>query len=1122
MSRCLSNLLLMLLVCAGPGCRAESGDERSEAVPAKDPKALLKLLDKGDFDERQDAEEFLKALGERARPVVENALTSKLGLETKAAARRILDFLNRATVVFHIKDENGLPLPNRKVGFVEGGAEDGRMADQKPLEPVWRTTDPKGRAQVTGVPVGESMYQVWLPEKSDPLAVPPPEHRNYRSATFQSGVNHILVNHSAKSSISGTLQVGNSVCTDGSIMLIEDEGQYAAAEEAARMLPWFHIYNENEFLPWARADTDGKGLFTLKDVPPGKYLLFARQKDAPWYLLANVITKPGEVARLALPGLRAKAETHGRLALTVLDGSGKAMSEVDVYVEAKRLPEPGEEKAFREDLESCLDNSYEWSDTYTIPKYKTDKKGLLNMDALLAGTYYITLRMVGRSLGALNKIVIAPGKTAAATCAIPEAKKGGHMEGLIVDGKGVMLDGLEVWAFPHAHPEALALLAHPDLLWEWMQIYEPESEDGHWHRACKPFHADVENGRYRFAHLPGGTYSLVLKGEEKLLVYRHGVQVEAGATAKVERITLNRKQEPQGAAVHVRGVVYLSDGRPADEVSYVFYSENSGIGSETDEDGVFEHDTFEDFGKVTRVEFERSGYRPLRIDLTKKGLNLENLVVRLVKQHYGSAKILVVDAEDRPVVGAEVSMGSYGGRSRNHFFNGERSEAIEKRTNKAGVTLIKGLAVGRREVIVSAPELYVVEDASFMVEAGKQAQVKVVMHPVVAIQGRVEFPEGRSLDGFLISCIIESSHANGGLDHALAVVDAKGRFRFSGLAPGTFDFGPAITGWCSQRRVRIAFKHGERPPSPVVKAIRSAGLKIDMGPAYRGTEVSLASGDSWHPFKVQEAMKKKASSGKKIKEENDDDGYHFTLDSNGRGETFGPRPGKRTVLLEKNESKARWDSESHPTGGTLTLAMPEVELLASKGGRKEWLERPYRTLEVPKGTGRVRFVVAIDAPEKTAAGSLAVLLVSQNAKIVTENISLDQIHKSNQAPQILGSPPAGAELERTSTFAFEFKGLPKGTYQVGFEYYFYLDEELIKKSKDKDLRAMLETHHAAQLTTAHKPIEIENGKLTDLGTLTFTCPAEAIKAKQKLEALRVQFGNEEVGEDLPQDDDVTR
>jgi len=105
-------LSLMVVACCGGGVLAEE-----PATPGPDElQALVKQLGSQDFDEREDAQLRLTALGHAAREVLTHALKDA-DPEISASAAMLLDKINRAVVAVRVVDSTEKPLAKVPVVF---------------------------------------------------------------------------------------------------------------------------------------------------------------------------------------------------------------------------------------------------------------------------------------------------------------------------------------------------------------------------------------------------------------------------------------------------------------------------------------------------------------------------------------------------------------------------------------------------------------------------------------------------------------------------------------------------------------------------------------------------------------------------------------------------------------------------------------------------------------------------------------------------------------------------------------------------------------------------------------------------------------------------------------------
>lgn len=1072
----------MSLFASAAGAEGEGRDS--------EVRKLIELLKNGDFDERQDAEEKLRELGEAARRALGRAVKEGHGLEFDIVAGRLLAYLSGATLVVQALDVKGNPLAGKRLGLtIHESAYTAYDDEGRETKPQWVQTDPHGQARFKGLKPGASHLRVRLDD-----ADWKPSHGQVAAQYLMSGMNYLPRTFKKGGSVKGHVRdlAGKKPLGGASVLLIPDRGQCALPNAGSPDTVFLEDIQGQDGEEWASV-SDPQGAFTVHSVPSGAYLAAVKHDDLESQVVAAVRVEEGRLARLNAPlSVRPSTQTHGKIKIRVMGADGKPLKKATVYVEPKRLPMPGALVNARERFRAHVEEGHEWVDDYKIPEYKTDEDGYFESVPLRSGSYFVTFRMVGAALVTKEKVVVRPGGTTDLSIAFPN--EGGRISGKLDLGADAVQ--ARIWAFNHADPESRFLIAHPSILSEWVDLYEPESQEGHWHRAQRPYNAVAAVGLYEFQHLPTGTYSLCLleKDTHVPLGFIHGVEVKAGQIASPPKFKLatNKKRL---AHKSYSGVVYLPNGEPAEGVDYMFnQTDGSATGSITGEDGAFSYDADPTEAPAESIDLEIDGYVSVQVDLEDWKHEPANIKVHLKKRAYGRLRVTVLDTDGRPIAGA-------------HVFPASALEELDFRrspdgkvlTSDRGMARIKKIPAGKVRLKVVAYGYYLDKIVVAEADQKEERNVKVTMLTGLTLKGQVRLPKDATLNGVWVMCDRDRGYEDWhGHQRRMTQATRDGKFEIAGLTPGEYEVEALVPGWRCPDAAKVTLKTGKKPDPVSVSLVRSGGFRVDFGRAYRGASVSFCEPGEWKP------------EGRDFPGFNDysfgADNSHYgsvtgelTLDALGRGGRFGITPGTFDFVFSLYAED--------PGRSTVTSRIvSSVRVPPLKGGWNEWRSSPPLKIRPVPANCEAFCRVQLKAEKRKLFGNFKVILSGKQAFSESPYLWFEGGEDPWASLKVVGEPPVRGGHGYPARF--RFRGLPAGEYRLLLRH----DTELwlppAVLEKHPDLKQPLKKLEHARVVPVGDPVRLTDGKALDLGRIGLDVPPELLKLKLRIERLLKEWERE--------------
>jgi len=1012
------------LVCAVLAWPAAGG----EAAPDADPEQLIRTLEKGDFDQRQEAARKLEALGDKARHALERAARDSETYEVRAIAERIVNGLSQASVRIQVVDTQGRPVADMPLQIQDWQPTPPRSAlirsgadDEQPAAPH---TDGNGQLVLPGLTPGSL---VGCTAESAP-------GEKWADAAWyvRPGENKLVLPLHRGGTVAGSLATADDgkPLANAAVFLVLDWGQ-----DVLGLDPQKTLFRQHEDRPGPTAVSDAAGRFTLEHVAEGGYLLFAQHEDCAVTFGGPVRVCEGGRTELPAPlKLPRRAAAYGTLKVQLLDEKGQPLSKANVAVTVGRTPAPSGSPEGRATaaLQAWFRYSTSVSDkTDAIRQATTDGDGYLELKDLWPGVYRVAVgaEQEGKTEARtylLRNVAVSAGQTAAPPKQKPLAcgSIAGELKtaGSRFSSRFIFsaLDTYEctVWALAEDDPEATALLSDVTRHEHWFGLWRDHHPD---------FCVEQNDGKFALKDLPPGRYTVVIVGGVAAKGVIHDVEVAAGKETKLPAFALpgydRPPQQRAAAKAGISGRVLLPDGQPAKEAQVALLTER-GSNSQTmcSEKGTFSFAEGSEEDKPQRLVVSLPGFRARHVDLTPLGLPLQGLTLHLEKEAYGSLAVTVCDPGGRPLSGAVVTMQLAANARYYVSNNGGANQAPA--TDKAGRTLLRGLAFGPRRLEAVRDGYYLPEPVEVVVVPDTATPVKVTLQRGLTLTGRVEAPAGADTTKGMVYLEYpspENPYGYGSRQCFAAAVDASGRFEVGGLRPGKatlFALYPGLL--LAQDKVEAELRAGT-PSTVALKLVRAGALKLDLGPENRGARLWLLAPGSWDPAR---------GLGHALPLEQRPEAY---ADSFGRAVLRDLRPGMYDVLVKPAYEEDCFRYTQHTAAARVC---PGITVSALPAGEAALEKLESVRLQVGKGGSEVRGrAVLKNLPAwrtgEKDVGRLRVTIVNEQV-VGSIDFYLPDDLDPKLAPSEAGQRAKGFEMVPPEYF--RMAGVPPGEYRMYLEY----------------------------------------------------------------------------------------
>jgi protocatechuate 3,4-dioxygenase beta subunit len=374
---------------------------------------------------------------------------------------------------------------------------------------------------------------------------------------------------------------------------------------------------------------------------------------------------------------------------------------------------------------------------------------------------------------------------------------GATIAGRVVDAEGEPIEGVIVGASEHSRMPRFALFAQ-------------RIED-----SGRMTRTDAA-GRFALEHVPDGEFDVRFERRGFAPAVRRAVAVKDGAGTELGDVEL-----PPG--VPIRGTVVDAEGAPVSDVEvYVLGGAMPGLArmrrvptwaglepsATSSADGAF---LVEDRARGERVSIlaQAKGYalgRAIGVEVPSP----EPLRIELTPASRVSG--VVLDADDRPIVGASVRLSSPqvgGGGRRMRFGRGGAAE-----TDSEGRFVIEDVVPGRWVISADATGYLDAVRPPFEVPRGEDVEdVRIVLERGATITGVVTSPTGESLGDVRISVTYPTERDTESTSGDSARTDAEGRYVLRGVSTG---------------QASVVARHAEYPETTRDLTVESGDNTLDV------------------------------------------------------------------------------------------------------------------------------------------------------------------------------------------------------------------------------------------------------------------------------------------------------
>lgn len=1056
--------------------------EEQPADDAKKPAELVKLLETGDFDEREAAVEDLEALGEQAREALQNGLKNAASYGVRKTIEGLLRKLKRAQLTVHAFDRNGKPLSNAEVDVKLSYSTPQVQMDVSANKPKQdadseHKTDKQGRLTVDAL-APDRVHNVTLKWKGlfrDPWT------GWINQVYLKGGMNHVFTVLVKGGAVAGKVMGAKDEkpLKDATISLVRDSGQ--PNEE---LLPQGGGAMAGMVVsqPQYTGSTDADGAFKIDEVPEGFYRAIASFEDHRNAYVGPLEVRWGKTARIETFRLVKKAGGVGTMKLFVLGPDGKPYKKKKVFVDTQLIPTAEEAEAHRKEMLKRI-----WSRRFSggqNPGKETEDDGSVLVEDLKEGTYRVVIRREKGVPVVIEDLKVTAGKT----IEIPGTKagKGGKIKGKLI------FSGSRRWAriyvMDEADPECLAVLSNVrrHASWFWWGFRFKQGQNQGYRR--------VQNdGSYTLSDIAPGKYTLYITGSTNQAGLIHGLEVKDGETTNAPDLKL-----PEGARSvsssrqRIQGEAKGPDGKPIPAGTGVVFYDSGHSNRSNFSNGKFSFGWPSSYGQPVRLVLSASGYRPLHLDLKgKSGADLTTLKASLEMQRYGRILVTVKDPEGKPL--KDVLVSPKQAQATRYGYRAPRPSRT-RATNAEGKVVLKGLAWGERTFNVKLPGHYVDRPVKGEVKPDQDTALEVVLKPGLRASGSVKWPKDAKPSAVWVYLRDE------GIAARVTQVNERGEFTFSGLAPGTFRLRAEAPGLVCPASVTVPLS-GKGDTKPVtLELARPGALSVALGEEGRGATLTLAEPGQWDPSKKEKAATGQTTRKRQAKSEKGN--------STGLARFSGVAPGIYDLLVTRTHHHDWPVRMSHGRVPSTTRVFSDVRVESATDSGK-----PVRFDLTPKDSAAkvvAQIMLADKAKLKTQQryGSMSLTLIGPQIRSRVRYSSFPHdLLSSLPGIVVVGTPPEPTPPpEKPGSITIE--NLPAGDYrlylQISEQRPYYNRAQLSWKGVNMDPRLL-------------RSFKLESKQTLDLGEIKIEVPEEIKKRMRR----RIEEANEGVygglvGEDKPE------
>ncbi|MBE7465889.1 MAG: carboxypeptidase regulatory-like domain-containing protein [Planctomycetes bacterium] len=1067
--------ICLVLLLWGLGLPAGAG----EAPAADSPEALVKLLEEGDFDERQDAEAKLKEIGEDAYPALKKALESP-NLEVREIAKRLMSLEGEAVLRILLIDAQGKPAEGETLTyFLRSAAQQSIHMGFSSEDQKTAPTDAHGSIVLEGLKNGAYMLNMQWPQTQAQ-----PEGGYFQRMYLASGVNRIRFRLPAMIKIQGLVTTGKEAkpLAGASVELLPDSG--LPIPKSPALLERFleaNMFGRQQNQVQATTGEDGR--FTLEKVTAGRYRLLARHED---HVLA--ISEPVDVSAeqdIALDKplvLFTKAETLGGFKVIVQDEEGKPAAQAKVKVTLVPLSDEGNDDGGLEGMGAFgiqlgrMGRMQEW----LAPKdLETDADGRVELKELHPGKYRLAIEGGGGAERVWESFTVESG--AIVELEPRKAPEPGTLRGTIVDGAGKGVQHAQCWAVECSTSfvrDALEAAArqHP---WQ-LRSMAPRSET--------PITSKAD-GSYEIGQLSPGRYVLIFALPDNAMGIIRNLEVAAGKTVDAPKLNTGAKAKDEHGVKRVKGTVLLPDGQPASQAQLtMFMGPNSTWGSNVGAQGTFDFNLSHGgnrYSRPTLLMARVPGYLPAKVDLTAEGVDLTNIKVNLQPQQFGRLKVKAVDAEGKPLAGVWVTPQ----RAPNSHWNGRQQAPQSRTTNALGEVSFRGLAVAKRRFSVAKNGYFHEGSLEVELKADEEVEATATLKPGFAIEASLRAPEGFKVEDAIVYLTPDQL---GFGEMRSASPDEAGEIRFTGLPPGRYQLNPCLPG-CVPALTRYPVEIKAASEKLEIAFVPPPRIALDLGPAWAGAMVQAGT--------PRDAEEKEAN------------GFLFqrqamlpALDAQGRTRSRPQElsPGRYDLTVFSGEAMGRFSGMPRPRKqGQFAIVRRIVQGIdVAPGATGE----EYLKIALEPGKGKLKgWIDDAGVGDKLAhTGQVIVILEGPGAKGELY-LALNAAYGGNWRLIEPETDAAEKPDEANLRTRFDFDALPPGAYTLKVKTYMHRYDP--ETGVSTPLQSLLRINGKDTVE-----FEVAEGAEVDLGKLSLELTEQALADIETMNAMRYpsEFGDDEV------------
>jgi hypothetical protein len=996
-----------------------------------DSAVLLEQIRGDDFDARQAAIAKLQAMGEAARPVLEKAAASD-DAELRETGAKLLASLRKAVVRLIAYDRDGNPAAGAEAD-VHVSAADARGQNPEAPRPV--VLDKSGRAELVMAPGGpwgaSPNWKLWQPGQAAP---------HTWQMSLAEGVNPVVytLQHTGELTVRVSDPDGKPV--KNAQVSLYNGIRYDAELLDEQLLRWGNN-------PKASGSANEQGEAKIENAPEGVYQVVIRAEGFASAVLTPRRIREGQTAQASAV---LQPSVQGKIQLVLLQADNSPVKSKPV----EYVLEPTFEGPHAAELRQSMNTLKQWGGRNRQQNPSTDDKGKLLLENIAPGKYELYYRCDGKTPQHAGPLTLASGQT----LDLGELKSapGGSISGKLTGSD----DKAPQWVQATAMPEKEMLES----------IQEFAVNDWRYMRAdlLTIGRANTQKGSYELKDLMPGRYTVILSGQYGVLAYIFGVEVVAEKTTTVADVPLPKPGETK----EVKGRVVLPDGKSANgaQVTIVFTNQN-GWAANCDNTGAFRFQAGAAQGDPVSLTVRYAGCKHKLVDLTHYEGKLDAVEVQLEKIGHGAVHVKVVDEAGKPLPGANVSPSA--------------GDASRRKTNRNGETDLSGLAAGPRTLSVELDGYYV-EDAKVAVEADKETPATVRMHSGFALKGQLILPADTAKDGVSVALY--------GPQTRYSPITGDGRFKFSGVLPGTFTLFAAGPGLLTREPTLFTLKPGQTEiPEFKLELVRASGIVVNLGKEFDGYTASLQTKgagseaqDSKQGAFFVNGMMMGGSFGESRRV------ITGAVDSDGRLEIWGAAPGAYDLYLLAPTRMYNYYGRSTKTAA-ITRIVRDLQIPVLKSFKELGTVQPT-DVKVEAGTATVTGVIRTDALAPNGSGGN--LNVSLKGPAAQSTLSFGFPHEVRAATTavkaaLLGEVPPG--LKTPEIGQFFMKNLPPGEYTVSAELSMYRTRTIQRGAG----RVFSTTSYDSEKREPQvlKTFTLKEGETLDVGTLNFALPKETQEAK---------------------------